>query len=292
MLALKLKPPALLLLAIGVFAVLAAACGNGQQRSAPAAKPPAAQIAPSDEAKLEQLNQLAETMYKLTMNGSYMEARSRLLDMNALATRIQYAGVTTVEGVHALTETMTEAQRAFNAVRLQPEEARLGAAKVRLATDALTHKIDPMWLQYERVLVEDARALEEGVRTRNARAVQTAVAGLKAHYDTIRPAVIISRDPQLNEKMDSVLTFLTNQSRAVPFPVQNLEQGAIHLRETLDELFGRKDVSAFAPIADPHRPVLWTIVIGSVIAAILAYAAWQMLRDGRGEVRIRRKEQE
>jgi sporulation protein YpjB len=288
MLALKLKPPALLLLAIGVFAVLAVACGNGQQRSAPAAQPPAAQIAPSDAAKLEQLNQLAETMYKLAMNGSYMEARSRLLDMSALATRIQYAGVTTIEGVQALTETMTEAQRAFNAVRLRPEEAKLSAAKVRLATDALTHKNDPMWLQYERVLVEDARQMDEGVRTQNAKAVQTAVAGLKAHYDTIRPAVLISRDPQLNEKMDSLLTFLTNQSRATPLPVNNLEQGAIHLRDALDQLFGRKDVSAFVPIADHRRPIVWTIVIGSVITAILAYAAWQMLRDGRSEVRIKR----
>lgn len=290
----KLKPSVLLVLAAGLFVVLAAACANGKPQSGAETKPNPKQtvhLSPADAAKLEQLDRLGEETYKLTTDGSYMEARSRLLDMSALATRIQYAGVTTIEGVHALTETITDALRSFNAVKLQPEELKLRAAKVKLAADALTHKNDPMWLQYERVLVEDERALEDGIRTKEPKAVQTAVAGLKSHYDIIRPAVLISREPQMNEKMESLLVYLTNQSRANPLHEGNLQQGAAHLRDVLNQLFGREDKGAYAPLVDHRRPILWTVVIGTVIAAILAYAAWQMFRDGRGEVPIRKKEQ-
>ncbi|KIL41572.1 hypothetical protein SD70_06870 [Gordoniibacillus kamchatkensis] len=294
MFSLKARASVLVAIAIGLLAVLAAACGESQQRAGAEMKPQPPQTtpaAPADAPKLEQLGRLADDMYKLTMSGSYLEARARLLDMSALATHISYAGVTTVEGMQAFAETMTEAKRAFNAVKLDMEQTKLSAAKVKLAVDAITHKNDPMWLQYERLLQEDAQALDKGIRTKDAKAVQYAVAGLKAHYAIIRPAVLISREPQLNEKMESLLAFLAGQSRATPLPAGNLEQGASHLRDMLNELFGREDKSAYAPIVDNRRPIIWTIVIGSVITAILAYAAWQMFRDGRGAVPIRKKEQ-
>lgn len=293
MFSLKLKPPVLLSLAIGLFVVLAAACGSSQEQARPEAKPNAQQEAaqPSlgDAAKLDQLNAMADEMYKLTMKGSYMEARSKLLDMGAQATRIHFEGVTTLEGVHALTETLTDAQRSFNKVKFSEEEGKLQAAKLKLATDALTHRNDPMWLQYEKAFQEDMTALTRGIRESDAKTVQDAVGALKHHFGMIRTAVLISRPPQITEQIDSLLAFLTNQSTASPLPVKNLENGAVHMQAALDELFGKKDASAYLPIADQRQPILWSIVIGSIIAATLGYAAWQMFRDGRREVKIRKK---
>jgi sporulation protein YpjB len=293
MFTLKLKPPVLLSLAIGLFVVLAAACGSSQEQArseanaAPSKQP--VKIAPGDAAKLEQLAVMADEMYKLTMKGSYLEARSKLLDMGTQATRIHYEGVTSVGGVQALTQTITEAQRTFNNVKFDENEAKLQAAKLKLASDALTHRNEPMWLQYDKVLQEDMASLAAGIRSGEAKAVQDAVSALKSHFGVVRPAVLISKEPQIVERIDSLLTFLTNQSKATPLQKGNLENGAEQLQKAFDELFGKKDASAYLPLTDYRRPILWSVVIGSVIAAILAYSAWQMFRDGRGEISIRRK---
>lgn len=293
MFSLKLKPPVLLSLAIGLFVVLAAACGSSQEQArseanaAPSKQP--VKIAPGDAAKLEQLAVMADEMYKLTMKGSYLEARSKLLDMGTQATRIHYEGVTSVGGVQALTQTITEAQRTFNNVKFDENEAKLQAAKLKLASDALTHRNEPMWLQYDKVLQEDMASLAAGIRSGEAKAVQDAVSALKSHFGVVRPAVLISKEPQIVERIDSLLTFLTNQSKATPLQKGNLENGAEQLQKAFDELFGKKDASAYLPLTDYRRPILWSVVIGSVIAAILAYSAWQMFRDGRGEISIRRK---
>jgi sporulation protein YpjB len=293
MFSLKLKPPVLLSLAIGLFAVLAAACGSSQEQARPEAKAApskqSVQIAPGDAAKLEQLAAMADEMYKLTMKGSYLEARSKLLDMGTQATRIHYDGVTSIEGVHALTQTITEAQRTFNKVNFDENEGKLQAAKLKLATDALTHRNEPMWLQYDKVLQEDMTALSAGIRNGEAKAVQDAVSALKSHFGVVRPAVLISKEAQMVERIDSLLAFLSNQSAASPLPKGNLENGTAQLQKAFDELFGKKDASAYLPITDHRRPILWSIVIGSVIATILAYSAWQMFRDGRSKVSIRRR---
>lgn len=289
----KLKPPVLLSLAIGLFVVLAAACGSSQEQARPDAKskPPqgAVQISAGDAAKLEQLAVMADEMYKLTMKGSYMEARSKLLDMGTQVTRIQFDGVTSIEGVHALTSTLTEAQRTFNNVKFNEDEGKLQAAKLKLATDALTHRNEPMWMQYDKVFQEDLTALNAGIRDAETKAVLDAVNALKRHFGIIRPAVLISREPQVVERIDSLLAFLSNQSAATPLPIRNLENGAAQLQNALDDLFGKKDASAYLPITDHRQPILWSIVIGSIIAVILTYAAWQMFRDGRSEVSVRRK---
>ncbi|MFC0214830.1 sporulation protein YpjB [Paenibacillus chartarius] len=292
MFTLKMKPPVLLALAIGLIAVLAA-CGNGQERTTdtnPAPQQQEIKIDPADAAKLEQMARSADDMYKLTVNGSYLEARSKLLDIGQQAARIRYDGVTSIEGVQALTETLSEAQRSFNAVRPDPEEAKLRAAKVKLATDALTHKNEPMWLQYDKVLQENARAVEASIQAQDAKQLQASIAALKHHYQIIRPAVLISREPQINVNMESLLTFLTEQSQVKPLPMHNLERGADQLRDAMNRLFGHQDESAYVPVVDQRQPILWTVVLGSVIGAILAFAAWQMFQDGRGEVSLKRKE--
>ena len=104
------------------------------------------------------MNQIADEMYKQTMDGQVTEARNKLMQMSDQIPKIHFEGITSVEGLNALTETITRAKRVYNAADYSPEEGQVAVAKIRLATDALSHKNQPMWLQYYKVLQNDTNA--------------------------------------------------------------------------------------------------------------------------------------
>jgi sporulation protein YpjB len=288
----KMKHPGLWLLALCLLVFAAAACENAQERAAEQRLQKSGQANPADLAKLDTLNRTADEMYKLTMNGEIMQARNKLLQMGAQVTQIHFDGVTSVEGVHALTETITGAKRVFNAAQYQIEEGRLAAAKLRLAADALTHRNEPMWLQYHKVLHDDLNRLEQSVKEGKGKDAAAAFADLNEHYSIVRPAIRISRQPSETEKLDSLFTFMKKQLAAEPMPAANVKTGIAHMRDTVDQIFAQKDATAYLPVIDHSQPILWSLVIGSIIALILSYSAWRMFQTGRGAVPVRREDED
>lgn len=241
----------------------------------------ARQTAPegSVSGELAQMNATADELYKLTTTGRLVEARAALERLGEQVASASYAGVTGVEGVDALTDAVTEAKRRYNAVQIEPEQVVREAARLKLATDALTHPRQPMWLQYYKVLNDDTKKLEDAVLAGNKTDVQARFIQMKDHYDTIRVSVWISRTPQEGEQMDSLLTFFGKYTEPAAFQQEVLVSGIHQWREALRGLFRQGgDRTAYVPIAEPDQPVLWTLTIGSVIVAVLAYAGWRMFR--------------
>lgn len=273
----------LLLCLLGLFVMLAlAGCGRGESDSATSMQEP-----PAEEAgQLQTLNSKADELYKHAAAGQYLEARKALEEFGTLAASASYAGVTGIEGVNALTDAVVAAKRQFNAARLDPEKAVHSAARLKLAADALTHKKQPMWLHYYKVLNGDTARLEEAVAKGNQAVAKAAVVALSSHYDAIRPSVWISRTPEEAEQMDSLLTFFAKQVEPAAFQKETLEGGLRQWRETLAALFRKgDDQSVYLPIMEPDQPVLWTVTIGLVIASVLAFAGWRMIRADREAVR-------
>ncbi|MNN97251.1 hypothetical protein D3C81_2163870 [compost metagenome] len=67
---------------------------------------------------------------------------------------------------------------------------------------------------------------------------------------------------------------------------ETLEGGLRQWRETLSALFRKgDDQSVYLPIIEPDQPILWTLTIGMVIATVLAFAGWRMIRVEREAVR-------
>src|SRR4051812_9210399 len=72
---------------------------------------------PVDPAQIEKItfmNQIAEEMYAMTMAGQVTEARSKLTQLADQIPKIHFEGITSIEGLNALTETVTGAKRVFN----------------------------------------------------------------------------------------------------------------------------------------------------------------------------------
>ncbi|MFC5448115.1 sporulation protein YpjB [Paenibacillus aestuarii] len=266
---------------------LLAGCG-----AVPSEKETTAQQAdPEQMQKMEFLNQVAEDMYNKTMEGQVVEARSKLQQISDQIPKIHFEGVTSVEGLNALTETITQAKRVFNAASYSNEEGKVAVAKIRLATDALTHKNQPMWLQYYKVLQNDIDELKSTLRPDGQKAAMASYTKLSQHLGVIRPSLLISRQPADVEKLDSLMTFLHSLLNQNPLPMRQLGSGMDHLQQTIDELFMKnKDAIAFVPVTDPIQPIIWSIGIGFIIVSVLSFSAWRMYRSGKHVVPVRRQQ--
>lgn len=272
---------AALLLVIGLSALLQG-CGQNEPVDWQKSRLPEAEV----PVGLIEMNRTADELYTLAAAGKADKAAAVLDRLAGQAASASYEGITGIEGAAAFTHAVVDAKREFQAVRPQPELMVKAAARLKLAADALTHPKQPMWLHYYKVLSQDANLLEQAVSKGNQREARAVYARMSDHYDTIRPAVWISRSPEEGEKMDSLLTFFTTYTGEDKFRKDVLAAGITHWRQALLELFRKEgDRTAYAPAVVPDEPVLWTVTIGMIVAVVLAYAGWQMIRSERNMIR-------
>lgn len=257
-----------LLVALGLLA----GCGN---KSKPERE--TEQTASAEQLRqVELLNAAADEMYRYVMDGDIDKARDKLEQIGGQITRIRFDGIASVEGVGALTESVVQAKRVYQSMQVTPEQGQAAAAKIRLATDALTHANQPMWLQYYKAMKDHADGLAQAVQLRNKSDAEEELRQLQFRYDTIRPSLLINRQPADVEKLDSLFVFLRSQLTNAEFDPQQMSGALGHLHQTLDELFQRTDRTAYMPMVVQRVPGSWMVMIGSIIVAVLSFAAWRI----------------
>ncbi|OPH47062.1 hypothetical protein BC351_11140 [Paenibacillus ferrarius] len=271
-------------LMLTIVASISAACGVSTNTTGQAAKP----IDTDQIQRVEFLNQIADEMYKQTMDGQVVEARNKLQQISDQIPKIHFEGITSVEGLNALTETITQAKRVYNAAQYSSDEGQVAVAKIRLATDALTHKNQPMWLQYHKVLQNDALLLTQDIQSNKQADALADFGKMSQHIAIIHPALLISREASSVQKLDSLLVFLHKNISEKPMAARQVESGLTHLNQVLDELFLKnKDAIAFVPITDPRQPIIWSLGIGLIIVSVLSYVGWRMYQSGRSLVTVK-----
>lgn len=245
-----------------------------------------------DLRKIEQLNRAADDIYKLTTEGNVVGVLERMNEISALIPTIKYGGITSVEGMNALAQSVVQAKRSFNSVYATQQDTLIAAAKIKLVADALTHPNEPMWHQYYKVMKEDVRVLQLAVQQKNETQVGQAVVRYERHYSTIRPALFISRDPSDVEKLDSLMSFIKTQSTAKAIAYENLANASEHLQSALDLIFDkREEDTAYLPLGQNANPTWWTMLMAVIIIPVLAFAGWRMYAE-RSLVKVGRNEKE
>lgn len=268
------RPAAVLLLLLFGLAVLAGCGGrgtNGETVTEDAA------FAAEQRKQVERLNTAADDMYRHAMEGELEKARMKLEEVGAAVTAIRFDGIASVEAINALTESIVQAKRIFVAVKYSPDEGQAAAAAIRLATDALTHANQPMWLHYYAAMQEAVDRLESSLQNKQAQRETTlAFNELQVRYRTIRPSVLISRPVQATEQVEALLTFVGGElSRGEP-DAGKLGGALSQLRLAFDGMFERNDRSAFVPMVRRTVPLTWVALFGSIIVSVLAFAAWRI----------------
>ena len=232
--------------------------------------------------KLQMLNETANNMYQLAKGGKYSEARQQLLRFTDHMTKLSYSGVTTADGLNALTSLVTEARGVYNHVKVVPEQSLLVAAKIRLAADALNHKQKPLWLEYRKVFKTDAAQLKEALHQRNDTEVVKALKTFHNHYLIIKPAVLISRDAVLVEKLDSWFIFMNGLVSQANINYETANEGASFTDALISELFRGGDAATTAPPIAEHTPFLWAAMMAGAIVSVLVYVGYKKYKFMNG----------
>lgn len=239
------------------------------------------QIDPQKMQQLKKLDETAEQMVREVMNGDILKARSLINDISDQVLAIEFSGISTVEGIEAFTSAIVQAKELMNAVQSEPARIQIAAAQVRLSTDALVHKHQPLWHEYYNRMRDDTEQLKQAIE--KGQNILMAAQQLQQDYAIIRPAVLISYTPDINEKVESLLAFFIQQANR---PEARLMETAHELSRTWDALFQKGDMSAYLPFMGEEQPVYWSLVIGSIIITILCFVAWRKYEAQMGIVPV------
>lgn len=243
-------------------------------------------------AMLDQMNKHAERAYQSMKDGDIEGARGRMVQLSAAASSLTYEGLTSIEGVAALTETISAALHSLNAIQPKEHEMMLKIIRVRLAVDALRHKEMPMWLEFHKPLADDLSALQNAVIKRDKDGANMALNKWKAHVQMIRPAVLVSRDASKAVILDSMTVFFENHIEKKEW--KKLLESMPNLSEAFHDLFRQQDkqqetIAPLAPSAEPPHPILWSLALGSIIVIVLTYAAWRRYEAEAAYVKVKRE---
>lgn len=147
-----------LLLLAGSPAAAASPAGKGLDGGrAPA---PVSQLSDEERGdKLKQLETAAEALYGHMQQGRVEEAHAEMERLIAALEGVSFKGLTSVEGIHALAESIMDARETLARSEIVPDEWSRSSAVLRLAVNSLLHKDKGLWLQYYKVMADDMQRM-------------------------------------------------------------------------------------------------------------------------------------
>lgn len=223
------------------------------------------------EEKLARFEQAAEALYSSMQEGHTQKALEDMERLTDALTGLSFKGLTSVEGIHALAESVMDAQHTLVRAELSPEDWTFVSAKLRLAVNSLIHRDKALWLQYYKVMREEMEKIESGRISRSRPAVREAYLALKRHYDLIRPAAVIRKEAWEISRFDSWMSHLDGLSEEGVPKSDTLGRALKQGDKYLKELFGKTEDPVFLPVTGYGKPIYWSLLIGGWIVLALAY---------------------
>lgn len=235
--------------------------------------------------QLKQLNRSAELIFSHVKENRLEQAR---VEMNALSqrmTELSFQGLTSIEGVQAISAVIIEAKSRLAEIQPHPEQMILSAAKLRLAVDALADPKRPLWMEFRQAMLHDVQQLQQAMAEQPQAAVE-ALQQLQKRYEMIEAAIEVQYTPDLTTKLDSLFAFLHrhfNDHSQSGSHREEVQAALLELERTFNELFQLRSTSAYTGIVNQRHPFLWTLYIGSAILIALGYAGWRKYRHEQNE---------
>lgn len=228
----------------------------------------------------QQLEQSAEALYGYVLEGNVAKVRQESAEISRIFVSSSFEGLTSVEGINALSAVIIDLKAAVAAVQISPQRWESAAAKLRLAANSLNHTRQPMWLQYYKPIREDLNEMEQSASANDLAGWKAALERLQSRYDNIRPAVVISRQPEVVNAFDSWLSY----AAGVPTSSQKIERARLieivsYGQEAVRVMFDKeKDEPALSlPMASQNYGI-WGLLAAGFIIAALVYAGYRKYR--------------
>lgn len=232
---------------------------------------------PAASIQAKALNREVETLYRLVEEGNLQGVNESLRRVQNLFESASFQGLTSIEGIHVLAESIVEMKETTATAKLEPKQWMMSAGKLRLAVDSLIHPKDGIWLQYYKVIREDLQVMEQSAAKLDREGIKRAYASLQDHYELIRPSLVIQRKPEEVSMIESWLSYAGGVvSNADPAEVRRIvPQG----EEVINMLFGKKkDEPALAQLDEIQGPWFGQLLIAAFILSALTFAAYRKYR--------------
>lgn len=232
-----------------------------------------------DKEKLALFEQAAEELYRDMQEGNTQGAHQQMERLTDSLEGLSFKGLTSVEGIHALAESIIDVRETLARAEVSPEEWASSSARLRLAVNSLAHQDNALWLQYYKVMADDMEKMHRG-RTKGSPALfREAFLALQSHYAMIRPAAVIRKDASEINRFDSWMSYVERLSNDKAWDEPSAGKAVSQGERLLKELFGRKTGEpVFLPITGFGSPWYWSVLIGGWIVLALAYTGLRKYR--------------
>lgn len=246
---------------------------------------------PERTEKLQRLETAAERLYNNMQQGNAPAALEEMETLIDALEGLSFKGLTSVEGIHALAESIMDARETLARIEVSQNEWIGTSARLRLAVNSLNHREGALWLKYYKVMADNLQSMEKARMGGEATVLRDSFQEFKSRYEVIRSAAIIAREPSEIAKFESWLSYVERLSNDKKLDQVALEQ-ALDLGEgMLKELFGRRaDEPVFLPITGYDNPWYWSALIGGWIVLTLSYAGIRKYRAQQIVTSARRRE--
>lgn len=236
---------------------------------------------------LYRLNEIADALYKAAYTNNrqagfkYVQQLEKLLENSSLRQTGQVAGWKLMEESALSIESSLQNQR-WGADWLS------ASARIQLTTDALFRPQHALWLQYEKVMLEDLRRVNQAWNRQTgdgAIAARASMNSFEAHLSRIEAAAAMQRSPERLKELKERLRY-TNLLLEAGVRGQSkqdwTDDSIADLTFAVTRLFGEgipiNEEQAIAPIVTIN-PIRWTFLIGAIIMAVLTFTGWRKYKQ-------------
>ncbi|WP_054949639.1 sporulation protein YpjB [Numidum massiliense] len=229
------------------------------------------------------LSGMSRQVLTYAKKGDWLAARAELWNLSTAFSQYNWKdAAVSVEGIHALADTLVRARQALTKAAIEAEDVRLHAVRLRLAFDALERREQPLWHAYYDVLTRDAAHLRRVLPKGRKADIVAAVDRLHSHYTLIEPALYVARTPGVVQQVNALFAATETHIRDTGINREPLIQLADHWQKIWHPLFYGTDEEVMAVkvwSVSPLYPVAW--LLAGLIGSVLAFVAWSKAQQQR-----------
>ncbi|GBF11715.1 sporulation protein YpjB [Tepidibacillus sp. HK-1] len=230
----------------------------------------------TEESKLQELQRLSQIFYEKVKIKEYAAAKGELVKLSLLFPTISYKGLTTTEGIEAISAVIIHSKKELAAISPNEKSILYSATQLYLAIDALTHPLQPYWHRYYSVINKDLNTIEQKIKSKDAKQIEVAYTHFQNDYLLIRPAIIVVKPPYVVERTDSLIKALVSQQVD-----QNKEILLNQLRTNINQLFYGDGKETWVNYMGENTIWRTSVGMGITIFIALSYVIWRKFKGVR-----------
>ncbi|MCM3627481.1 sporulation protein YpjB [Paenibacillus glycanilyticus] len=211
----------------------------------------------------------------------YVQQLEKLMSKNDIRQAGQAAGWELMEdSISSITSTLKNGKVASDWLT--------AAARIHLTTDALLRPDHALWLQYEKVMLEDLERVNRSWNRQTddgAIAARAAMNSFNQHLSRIEAAASMQRPAgridELRDRMHYTNVLLEAGMKGqtkqdwTDNSIQDLEFAVSRL---FDDGHSQEEEPVVAPIGEAN-PISWILLLGAIIMAVLTYSGWRKYKQ-------------